>query len=54
MNLFMHRAKYRVSSMNAEADNFDAYNLNRYLRSKRILKEQDKDLIDLAKTPVFR
>lgn len=52
---FIHASgQVRVSSMNADADNFDEYNLNRYLRSKRILKEQDKDLIDLAKTSVFK
>jgi hypothetical protein len=36
-----------------EAPNFDAYNLNRYLRSNRYFKEPMNGLIELAKTPVF-
>ncbi len=51
---FIHSSgQVRISSMNKEADNYDEYNLNRYLRSKRILKKEDKDLIDLTQTPVF-
>lgn len=54
-NEFIHASNMvRVSSIDPNADNYDEYNLNRYLRSKRILKEQDKDLIDLTKTPVFK
>ena len=52
---FIHASgQVRVSSINPKAENFDAYNLNRYLRSKRILKEEDKDLIDLTRTPIFK
>lgn len=54
-NEFIHASNMvRVSSIDPNADNYDEYNLNRYLRSKRILKEEDKDLIDLTKTPVFK
>ncbi|MFS4446061.1 NlpC/P60 family protein [Maribacter sp. 2307UL18-2] len=52
---FIHASNMvRVSSVDPKALNFDEYNLNRYLRAKRILKEKDNDLIDLTKTPVFR
>ncbi len=51
---FIHSSgQVRISSISKEADNYDEYNLNRYLRSKRILKKEDKDLIDLTQTPVF-
>lgn len=52
---FIHASNMiRVSSIDPDADNFDEFNLNRYLRSKRILKEKDKDLIDLTETPLFK
>lgn len=52
---FIHASNMvRVSSIDPNASNFDEYNLNRYLRTKRILKEKDNDLIDLTKTPVFK
>ncbi|MEP3210941.1 MAG: NlpC/P60 family protein [Maribacter sp.] len=54
-NEFIHASnQVRVSSMDSKAENFDEYNLNRYLRSKRILREKDKDLIDLKRTPLFK
>ena len=54
-NEFIHASNMvRVSSIDPAADNYDEYNLNRYLRSKRILKAEDKDLIDLRKTSVFK
>ena len=54
-NEFIHASNMvRVSSIDPNSENYDEYNLNRYLRSKRILKEEDKDLIDLTKTPVFK
>lgn len=54
-NEFIHASNMvRVSSIDSNSENFDEYNLNRYLRSKRILKEKDKDLIDLTETPVFK
>ncbi len=52
---FIHASnQVRVSSIDRNAENFDEFNLNRYLRSKRILKEEDKDLIDLKRTSVFK
>lgn len=54
-NEFIHASNMvRVSSIDPDADNYDEYNLNRYLRSKRILKAEDKDLIDLTRTSVFK
>ena len=54
-NEFIHSAgRVHISSVDKEAPNFDAYNLNRYLRSNRYLKEPMDGLIELAKTPVFK
>lgn len=54
-NEFIHASnRVRISSVDRSAENFDEFNLNRYLRSKRILKEVDKDLIDLTETAVFK
>jgi len=54
-NEFIHASNMvRVSSIDRNAENFDERNLNRYLRSKRILKEEDKDLIDLRQTAIFK
>lgn len=53
-NEFIHASEMvRISSMDSNAANFDEWNLNRYLRTKRILKEEDKDLIDLIRKPIF-
>lgn len=53
-NEFIHASgQVRINSMDPNAENYDSYNFDRYLRSKRILKEEDKDLIDLKQTPVF-
>ena len=54
-NEFIHASdRIRISSMDKDAENYDEYNLNRYLRTKRVFKEQDALLIDLAQTPVFK
>ena len=53
-NEFIHASNMvRVSSIDPNAENFDEYNLNRYLRSKRILKEEDKDLIHLKRNSIY-
>ncbi len=53
-NEFIHASNMvRISSINPVAENYDEYNLKRYLRTKRILKEEDKDLINLKQVPVF-
>ena len=53
-NEFIHSAgDVHISSMDKEAFNYDAYNHKRYLRTKRIIQEDDPDLIDLATVPIF-
>ncbi|MEH6679544.1 MAG: SH3 domain-containing C40 family peptidase [Sediminicola sp.] len=53
-NEFIHSAgDVHISSMDKEALNYDAFNHKRYLRTKRIIKEDDPDLIDLTTVPVF-
>lgn len=50
-NEFIHSSSnVRISSMNQDAPNFDEYELNRFLRVKRISPE---DVIDLRKSAVF-
>lgn len=54
-NEFIHSSgKVRVSSMNRNSKNYDEYNLNRYLRTKRVFKQKGKGLIDLTETLVFK
>jgi len=54
-NEFIHSSDMvRVSSVDKASKNYDGYNVNRYLRTKRILKEQDKDLIDLRRVSMFK
>jgi len=54
-NEFIHASdRVRISSMAKDADNYDEFNYNRYLRTKRILKEQDEGLISLSDTPLFK
>ena len=54
-NEFIHSSgQVRISSVDKDAPNFDAYNLNRYLRSKRIVNSENEALINLIKTPVFK
>lgn len=54
-NEFIHASEMvRISSMDKNAGNYDEHNHNRYLRSKRILKENDDALISLVKNPVFK
>lgn len=52
---FIHSSgRVHISSMNENADNFDAYNLDRYLRSNRYLTESKEGIIELARTPLFK
>ncbi len=47
---FIHSSNMvRVSSVDKNASNYDEYNVGRYLRSKRLLKEEDKNIIKLKK-----
>ena len=54
-NEFIHASDMvRISSMDSRADNFDAHNKGRYLRTQRLLKEKDDALVRLAQTPLFK
>lgn len=54
-NEFIHASEMvRISSMDKDAPNFDEWNLNRYLRTQRVLKEEDEGLINLTQTPLFK
>jgi hypothetical protein len=54
-NEFIHASDMvRVSSVDKASKNYDEHNVNRYLRTKRILNEQDKDLIDLRQVSTFK
>ena len=54
-NEFIHASNMvRISSMDTNAENFDDFNRDRYLRTKRILKEEDDALINLEQTPLFK
>ena len=45
-------ARVRVSSIDPEADNFDEFNLSRYLRTQRMINSQ-KDIIALRNVTLF-
>ena len=54
-NEFIHASgKVRISSVDKNAVNFDIENLNRYLRSKRIVNSKNESLINLKNTRVFK
>jgi hypothetical protein len=53
-NRFIHASEQvRISSMDENSPEYDAFNKNRYLRTKRMLRDGDERLIDLAQTPLF-
>ncbi len=53
-NEFIHSAgNVHISSMDKSSDNFDEYNYDRYLRSKRILNQKDEGLLYLTEQDVF-
>ena len=54
-NEFIHSSgKVRVSSIDKKSKDYDEYNLNRYLRTKRVFRQKGKGLIDLTKTVIFK
>jgi len=53
-NEFIHASdRVRISSMDKASKNYDEYNLNRYLRTKRIFNQEGKGLINLVKKPLL-
>lgn len=54
-NEFIHASdKVRISSIDKDAENYDEFNRDRYLRTQRILEGRDKGLISLLETPLFK
>lgn len=46
---FIHSAgRVNISSVNPEADNYDEFNLNRYLETKRYVQHKEGNIIDVA------
>ncbi|MBJ7882951.1 C40 family peptidase [Gelidibacter salicanalis] len=53
-NEFIHSAgRVKINSVDKNAANFDAYNLNRYLRTKRVAKSDIGEVINMTETAVF-
>ncbi|MFO8146000.1 MAG: SH3 domain-containing protein [Bacteroidota bacterium] len=53
-NKFIHAmGDVHISTMDKNEEDFDEYNYNRYLRTKRILNEEDDALIYLNKTNIY-
>lgn len=53
-NKFIHSmGDVHISTMDTTAADFDEYNYNRYLRSKRILGREDEKVIQLAQSDLF-
>lgn len=53
-NEFIHASgRVRISSIDKASKNYDEYNLNRYLRTKRIFNQKGKGLINLVKKPLL-
>lgn len=53
-NKFIHSmGNVHISNMDPEASDFDEYNYNRYLRTKRVAPEEDPAVIRLANSEVY-
>ena len=53
-NKFIHSSgNVRVSSMNKNAEDYDEFNNSRYLRTKRLVGEQDPNLLLLSQSELF-
>ena len=53
-NKFIHAmGDVHISNMDPNAEDFDDYNFNRYLRTKRVLGEEDEKLIQLTQSDLF-
>lgn len=51
---FIHSAgSVHISSVDKDAPNYDLYNINRYLRTKRLLNQQTNGIIDLQEIALF-
>ena len=53
-NEFIHSAgSVHISSVDEKAPNYDLYNINRYIRTKRLLNQDTNGIIDLKETDLF-
>ncbi|MGY5851304.1 C40 family peptidase [Salegentibacter sp. F14] len=53
-NKFIHSmGEVHISNFDTEAEDFDEYNYNRYLRTKRVFNKEDKGLIYLKQSDLF-
>lgn len=53
-NKFIHSmGDVHISNMDPDAEDFDEYNYNRYLRTKRVLGQQEEKLIRLSQADLF-
>lgn len=53
-NEFIHSAGYvHISSVDSKAENFDEYNYNRYLRTRRLLQQNDHKIVQLSNSRIF-
>lgn len=53
-NRFIHSSgNVRISSVNSADSDFDEFNYNRYLRTKRLLDQEDRELVHLSQTDLF-
>lgn len=53
-NKFIHSmGDVHISNMDPDAEDFDEYNYNRYLRTKRVLGQQEEKLIQLTQSDLF-
>lgn len=53
-NKFIHAmGDVHISNMDTTAEDFDEYNYNRYLRTKRVLGQEDENLIQLSQSDLF-
>lgn len=53
-NKFIHSmGDVHISNMDPNAEDFDEYNYNRYLRTKRVLGQEDEKLIQLTQSDLF-
>ncbi len=56
-NEFIHSSgagRVQINSTDSTATNYDAFNLGRYLRTKRLLNQQDDNLVDIRKESFFK
>ncbi|WP_136465883.1 C40 family peptidase [Flagellimonas onchidii] len=54
-NKFIHSAgRVKISSTEPGSDNYDEYNVNRYLRTKRYLDQPNTGFINLKKQTIFK